>query len=67
MKCFPNNWPKAAFQRFEISFHILVSILGLCHTYGTFTNIRNLHHASYNFKLCKSFDHRPMQFMAIQL
>ena len=43
-------------QRFnEISSHILVYILVLCHAYGTFTNIRNLHHASYNFRLCKSW------------
>ena len=35
-------------QRFnEISSHILVSILVLSHAYGTFTNIKNLHHASY--------------------
>ena len=43
-------------QRFdEISFHILISILVLYHAYGTFTNIRNLHHASYDFRLCKSW------------
>ena len=42
-------------QRFnKILFHILVYI---SHAYGTFTNIRNLHHASYDFKLRKSFDH----------
>ena len=43
-------------QRFdEISFHILISILVLYHAYGTFTNIRNLHHASYDFRLFKSW------------
>ena len=45
-------------QRFnETSSHILVSILVLYYAYGTFTNIRNLHHASYDFRLRKSFDH----------
>ena len=55
-------------QRFnEIFSHDLVSIIVISHAYGTFNNIRNLHHASYNFRLCKSFDHWPMQFRALQL
>ena len=45
-------------QRFnEISFRILVSILELCHAYGTFTYIKNLHHVSFDFRFCRSFHH----------
>ena len=47
MKYFPNNWLTI----------YMVSILVLCHAYGIFTNIRYLHHAIYDFWLCKSFDH----------
>ena len=50
-----NYWSKVAFERNIISYFGI--FLELCHAYGTFTNTKNLYHVSFDFRLCRSFDH----------